>query len=180
MDITELLKKYDKNNNRKLIFLLRKFSDMWLSYKDIESMTAKNKSNICKLLNELKKNNLIDIQTMETSSRKDIRKKHRLSDDGHRFADILIHKGLREEEIRFLNLLQLIRDGNHHQVYHNLEEIISLFHKYGNNDNSLKFSGLVHDFIESVKKSFKKEKSYDHSLTLKSNPIQNMDKELRF
>jgi len=175
MDLNELVKKYDKNNEKRLLFLLRKNSEKWLSYNDIKKMIPNESPNTCKLLTLLKKDNLVDIQIFRTSGKYDTRK-FRLNEEGCRLADELINKGLRDKEIKILRFLNLLQDCSNKQIYKDFWDIISLLQQYDINDNAQEIFVVFQNFLKSIKNLYQYEVFHTQSLSLETSPIQNIDK----
>jgi len=175
MDLNELVRKYDKNNQKRLLFLLRKNSERWLSYKDIEKTIPNLSPNTCKLLTLSKRDNLVDIQIFRTLGKYDTRK-FRLNEDGCRLVDKLIDAGLRDKEKKILRFLNLLQDCSIKQIYNDFWDLISLLQHYGINNNALEISVLIRNFLKSLKNLCQCEVFHTQSLNLETSPIQNFDK----
>jgi len=171
MDFNELKKKYDTNNKRKLLFLMRKNSKNGVSYEDIDKgiLNGRGKKgkkpdthgNIGKLLTSLKEDNLVDIEIIN-HSRKGIRKRFILNSIGQELADCMVLSGLKDDEIRLFNFLKEMKNLHDKYLAKDFWDITAQFYEYGFNENGSLFSEMVRHYMKEIRKFFKYETEFNH------------------
>lgn len=175
MDFNELEKDYNKDNKRKLLFLLRKNSKDGISYKEIQKEIPNKPCNTWKLLNKLEMNSLLDIE-IRNSGRDDVRNIYRLNENGIELTEKIIYHGLIKQEIKLLDLLCSLNNCRYQQVIKDFWDFILIFQKYSITEYHSEFFELIHNIILQMKKYDKYEEAYAQLLNNTENVVQKIDK----
>lgn len=171
MDFNKLKRKYNTDNRRKLLFLLRKNGENGLSYRNIEEVIPNESGNTGKLITPLKKDNLLNIEVVN-HSRRGVRKKFCLNSLGQELGDQIVFSGLNDDEIKLINFLKEMKNLRNNRLANNFWDIINQFYEYGFNEHTILFSEMIQSYLTQIRKFFRYETKFNPELSTEQDIIQ--------
>lgn len=171
MDFNKLKRKYNTDNRRKLLLLLRKNGENGLSYRNIEEVIPNKSGNTGKLITPLKKDNLLNIEVVN-HSRRGVRKKFSLNSLGQELGDQIVFSGLNDDEIKLINFLKEMRNFRNTHLTNDFWDIINQFYEYGFNEHAILFSEMIQSYLIQIRKFFRYETQFNPELSTEQDIIQ--------